>query len=394
MEAPSKQDPAARSDPRVRLRGFVVLGAGVLLSLFAMALARFPGVVERMYASGIGPPIARSLSLLTGWIPFSVAMALAAALVVWAAVEAVRGVRTIRKAGSRAGAWLLVAGLSRVAGVTGVLLLLFYPLWGFNYARAPLDVRLGMAAGERLDAMELVELSREAARRTNEAYMELHGVEDAGTPTDGLVDATSTSRALESGWGRLADALNMGPHAARRYGPVKTAGVTWLIDLLDIAGIYVPYTGEAHVSGAQPDLSLPAVAAHEQAHQRGIARENEATFAGILAAIHSDDPMARYSGWARALRSLQADLRRVDPTAWAQEIRPALHPGVVRDWQDYIDYLVESRSAASPIVEATNDAYLRAHGVPGGIASYDRVTTLLLEWAHRHGGGLVLRETF
>ncbi|MDX1495451.1 MAG: DUF3810 family protein, partial [Longimicrobiales bacterium] len=198
---------------------------------------------------------------------------------------------------------------------------------------------------------------------------------------------------LETGWRRVADDLDMGSHATRRYGPVKTVGATWLIDLLDIAGIYVPYTGEAHASGAQPDLSFPAVAAHEQAHQRGIARENEATFAGIVAAIHSDDPLARYSGWARALRSLQADLSRVDRRAWTREIRPILHPGVVRDWQDYIDYLTESRSAAAPIVEATNDAYLRAHGVPGGIASYDRVTTLLLEWARRHGGGLLLPGT-
>ncbi|NIR77793.1 MAG: DUF3810 domain-containing protein, partial [Gemmatimonadetes bacterium] len=77
---------------------------------------------------------------------------------------------------------------------------------------------------------------------------------------------------------------------------MKTLGVTGLIDFLDIAGVYIPFTGEANVSGAQPDLSFPAVAAHEQAHQRGIARENEATFAGVLAAIHADDPLVRYSG--------------------------------------------------------------------------------------------------
>ncbi|NNF11956.1 MAG: DUF3810 family protein, partial [Gemmatimonadetes bacterium] len=155
--------------------------------------------------------------------------------------------------------------------------------------------------------------------------------------------------------------------------------------------IYVPYTGEAHASGAQPDLSFPAVTAHEQAHQRGLARENEATFAGALAAIHADDPLARYSGWARVLRALQADLTRVDRSEWVS-LRGELVPGVLRDWQDYIDYLLDSRSVAAPIVEATNDAYLRAHGVPGGIESYDRVTTLFLEWARSHDGDLRLSE--
>lgn len=367
----------------------MLLGLGVALSLGAMALSRYPGVVEQVYAAEVGPRIARLLSVLTGWAPISVAMLLA---VVLAGAFALRWARTAARLRGADSSWPTALGeeANRLAGVIGVLLLLFYPLWGFNYARAPLDERLGMTAGDVLEPEALVALSRLAAARTNDAYMALHGgVDDLGEPTSGLVEAVATSRALEVGWARVAPALGLSPVATLPYGPVKTTGVTWLVDALDIAGIYVPYTGEAHASGAQPDLSFPAVAAHEQAHQRGLARENEATFAGVLAAIHSDDPMARYSGWARVLRALQADLSRIDRNAWT-ELRGELSPGVIRDWQDYIDYLLDSRSAAAPIVEATNDAYLRAHGVPGGIQSYDRVTTLLLEWSRRHGGDLLV----
>lgn len=355
-----------------------------------MVLARFPGVVEEVYADGVGPTIAWILSRATGWIPFSVGAFLGLALAVYAATRAVRGIRRIRS--DEPLRRVLYDGAEWTSGLVGALLLLFYPLWGLNYARAPLDARLEMTVDERIDAVELVTLTTVAARRTNEAYRTLHGGrEDVGRPTSGFVDRVGTSRALEAGWGRMAEPLALSPVAVRRYGPVKTLGVTTLIDLLDIAGLYIPYTGEANVSGAQPDLSFPAVAAHEQAHQRGIARENAATFAGVLAAIHSEEPMVRYSGWARILRSLQTDLIRVDREAWTG-IRSLLHAGVVRDWRDYFEYLRESRSVAAPIVEATNDAYLRAHGVPGGIESYGRVTTLLLEWARRNEGRLRLEE--
>lgn len=358
------------------------------VAVVAMILARFPGLVEAWYARTLGPPVARGLSLLTGWIPFSVAALLVALLVGALAHRSVRGLRRLR-----AGAPLprvVLAGLDRVAGLTGALLLLFYPLWGLNYARAPIDERLGIVSDQTIDRDELVALTRLAAQRTSAAYREIHdGSSDAGAPTSGLAHPVATSRALEVGWRRVADALAMGETAEGRYGPVKTLGVTSLIDALDVAGIYVPFTGEANVSAAQPDLSFPAVAAHEQAHQRGVARENEATFAGLLAAVHADDPLSRYSGWARILRTLRQDLVRVDPEAW-QEIGGALLPGVLRDWRDYNDYLRESRSPAGAVATAANDAYLRAHGVPGGVESYGRVTTLLLQWARLHGGDLIL----
>lgn len=349
-----------------------------------MLLSRFPGAVERAYASGVGPVVARWLSLLTGWAPVSIGVLLLVGLAGAAVWKGALGVRRIRSGEPVRG--VVVDGADWVSGVVGTLLIVFYAVWGLNYARAPLGARLGLAAERTVDVGELAELTALAVERTNEAYLRLHGGrDDVGAPTDALEGPEAMSRALEVGWGRVAPELGLGPTATKPYGPVKTLGATRLLDFLDIAGVYVPFTGEAHVSAAQPDLSFPAVAGHEQAHQRGIARENEATFAGVLAAIHSDDPLARYSGWARILRALQADLSRADRDAW-REVSASLAPGVLRDWRDYIEWLRESRSAAAPIVSATNDAYLRAHGVPGGVDSYGRVTTLLLEWSRRHDG--------
>jgi len=368
-----------------RYTGARLLVAGLAMSAIAMLLARVPGVVEGAYASGIGPAIARALSRLTGFAPVSIGALTLVALGVWLASSGARGLILIRS-GSSTWRAASIRGANRLAGIVGALLLLFYPLWGFNYARAPLDARLGMDDLEAVDPVHLRRLTDRVARETGRAYRVLHGgVADAGNPTTRTASVAEISHALEIGWRRAGGALGMSPTAKQRYGPAKSLGVTHVLDFLGVVGVYLPFTGEAHVSSAQPALSLPAVVAHEQAHQRGIARENEASFVGAVVAIHSEDPLLRYSGWARILRALQRDLVRTDRGAWA-EIRGSLEPGVIRDWQHYLEWLRDSRSAAAPLVEATNDAYLRAHAVPGGIESYNRVATLLLKWDTRYGG--------
>lgn len=371
------------------MRAAILLIAGLLISALSLVLARFPGAAERAYGSAVGPLLSRALSLATGWVPVSVAWLLLLGLVAWAGWRAVAGLARIR-AGDTGLVTATLSGLGWVAGVTGVLLIAFYLFWGLNYARAPLDQRVGMEALEEPDAGELRALTQHAVDRANRSYRALHeGSEDIGEPTSFRFDPVVVSRELEAGWKRVGPALGLGPQAARRHGPVKTVGATWLLDALDLSGVYSPWTGEAHVSASLPSMVLPATAGHEQAHQRGIARENEATFAGSLAAIHSDDPYVIYSGWARIVRSLQRDMRRADPEAWDRAME-ALAPGVRRDWGDYVRWYEENRSVAGPAASAVNDRYLRAHAVPGGIRSYDRVTELLLAWARRNGGRLTV----
>jgi hypothetical protein len=371
------------------MRGLVLLLVGGLLAGIALVLTRFPGLVERLYGQTLGPWTARALSLVTGWSPVSVSWILLVGLVLWAAWRLWSGWSRIRTGdlGWSAAAW---GGASWIAGVAGILVIAFYLLWGFNYARAPVDDRLGLDSAGALDPDELRSLTVYSVRRVNEAYRALHdGSDDIGSATAVPFDPVAVSRDLEVGWRRVGPALGMSGVETRHYGPVKTVGATWLLDFFDLSGVYSPFTGEAHVSGSLPSMVLPATAGHEQGHQRGIARENEATFVGVLAALHADDPYVRYSGWARVVRALQRDLVRVDREAWDRAME-SLSAGVRRDWGDYVRWYEENRSAGGPVATAVNDTYLRAHGVPGGIQSYARVTTLLLQWARRHDGRLTV----
>lgn len=369
------------------MRGLILLIGGLITAGASMALARFPGAAERLYGQGPGVWIPRMLSLLTGWMPVSVSAVLVILLLAWAGGRGVRGWRTVRSGDRSAGA-ALRSGLAWSAGVAGVLAMSFYLFWGLNYARQPLGDRLELSMDPGESTEVLAALAVYAAARTNRAYLLLHGgTDDAGEPTAIPFRPAEVSSALETGWRRVADALELPGDASRSYGPVKTLGVTSLLDFLDLAGVYSPFTGEAHVSGSLPSMALPATAAHEQAHQRGIAREDEASFAGVLAAVHTDDPYTRYSGWARITRAVLRDLRRIDREAYDARLDELL-PGVRRDWGDYARWWQETRSVAGPAASAVNDTYLRAHAVPGGVASYARVTELLVAWYARNGGGL------
>ena len=371
------------------MRGLLLRVAGPAVAALSLVLARFPGVVERVYGAALGPWIARTLSILSGWSPVSLSLVGLLALLGWAGWRGTAGIGRIR-AGEIGTLLALQKGAAWTAGVVGVLLLAFYLFWGLNYARAPLDRRLYLATDRPPDPAALGDLAEYVVERTNLAYRTLHdGQEDVGQPTAGPVDARQVSEALAVGWGRVGEALGMAGYAHARYGPVKIRGTSWLLDGLDLLGVYSPFTGEAHVTDSPPAVVVPASVGHEQAHQRAIPRENEATFAGTLAAIHSDEALVRYSGWARVLRSVMRDLARADGTR-REALMERLHPGVRRDWADYARWYQENRSVAGPVASAVNDTYLRTHAVPGGIRSYSRDTTLFLEWWLRYDGRLTV----
>ena len=125
------------------------------------------------------------------------------------------------------------------------------------------------------------------------AYAEIHGGDDAGTPTR-FADRAAMEHALEEGWRRAAEATGLEDAVARRgYGPIKRPLIlSRALDWLGISGFYLPFTGEANVNRGIPDVTYPHTAAHEKSHQRGLNPEDEANFFGYLAAVSAPSSLA------------------------------------------------------------------------------------------------------
>jgi hypothetical protein len=150
-----------------------------------------------------------------------------------------------------------------------------------------------------------------------------------------------------------------------------------------ITGVYTFFTGEANLNVNFPDYTLPYTAAHELAHQRGIARENEANFIAFLVTDASDDPYIRYSGYLNLWEYVMNALYPLDGAGY-QEILGMLDARVLGELKAYSAFFDTYRDAAVANVSSTvNDAYLKLHGNEAGVESYGLVVDLAIAYRCR-----------
>jgi hypothetical protein len=157
----------------------------------------------------------------------------------------------------------------------------------------------------------------------------------------------------------------------------KPVVLSELLSRVGITGIYFPFTGEPNVNTTLPDVELPFSTAHEVAHQRGFAREDEANYVGYLACRLHPDADFRYSGLLAASHYTLAALHAVDPSA-ASRAHAARSPAVLRDEMAIRAWVDHYRGRASEVGHRVNDAYLKAQGQAEGVRSYGRMVDLLL----------------
>ncbi len=370
---------------RSRLR-LTIFATGVACYFLSIVAAWTPGLTDVAYGRWMGPLVARWLSLLTGVISISLAEVFVLGVILR---QLVGGSVAVVQVGRRQRHWTNAASaaLLRLAQDAGALLALFYVLWGFNYSRPSLQDRLGWTLGSDAPVEELVALTSQLVEASNAAYREIHGVADAGTPTTLPMDRRTLGVSLEQGWVIGRSDLGL-PLLSGHYGTAKTPLLTRWYEWLGIAGFYFPFTGEANLRAGIPAIDVPKMLGHEQAHQRGAAREAEANFWGYISSANAPDPYARYSAYVFAQLQLMSALRQADPNQFSQ-IVSAMLPGIRRDIEESRKYWVSFRGRGTKIGTKVNNAYLRSNRVTGGVRNYSMSLLLFIAYARAHGGRLV-----
>jgi hypothetical protein len=363
--APGIAPTPAREGER-RGRWPLLVRAGIALvaaaALLQQAAARDPALVERAYSRGVYPGVASALAALSDTAPFGLAEWLAAAALVWLAV------RLRRAARGRATRGALVARLLALAGWVWFAFLL---AWGLNYQRLPLAASAGLDT-RAPSVGELAALCESLVGEANQLRI--------GLPED----AQGVMRLRDGRAGALKRAARGSAALRRAYpwlgaegaGP-KAFAASPLFAYLGITGMFVPFSGEAHVNATLPDPELPFVAAHELAHRQGYAREDEANFLGYAACRLHPDQDVRYSGTLAASVYALGALAAADRTAYAR-IAAERSAAVGRDLAALDAWSRRYRSVVSEMARAVNHTYLRAQGQPEGVASYGRMVDLLI----------------
>jgi hypothetical protein len=166
---------------------------------------------------------------------------------------------------------------------------------------------------------------------------------------------------------------------------VKPVVMSVGMSYLHITGVYTFFTGEANINVDFPDYTIPYTAAHELAHQRGIAREEEANFAAFLVCMASDDPYIRYSGLVNLYEYVISALGRADATM-ASQVRGRLHGDVMLELRAYAEFYKKyQKSTVGAVSNAVNNSYLQSQGSVG-VKSYGMVVDLAVAYFSAQSG--------
>ena len=363
--APEEEEPVIRRKlPKIC---FVLFGAaGVALTVYLISLAS-PGFADWFCRYPAGA-VRAALAYLTSAIPFSFAEFLIILLPVIFVYVVAFGIRKYVDSWRNAGVFAL-----SVLSVASVFFTLFVFTLGAGYRGTTLDAKLDIER-KKVSADELKQTAQILVDRLNAEREK----------TDYLSDGFSVMPySYEELNRRLNDAYRT---AAREYSfiqsfrsRVKPVMLSEPWTYTHITGVYTYFTGESNLNVNMPSYTLPFTEAHEMAHQRGIAREDEANFVAFLVCISSDDPYIRYSGYLNMFEYIASPLYSADADAY-RALWSSLDPDIRGEMTAYNKFFEKYRkNVAATVSSAINDTYLKSQGTVGE-KSYGLVVDLAVAY--------------
>ena len=278
--------------------------AGALAALTLFWAARSSRAAMDWWVESVSMPVKRALGAVCDPLPFSVCEAGATLLILGAVGLLVRAIwRAAHGQPAALGAFGLHLAVLLLWGYAGVC-----ALWGTQYYAASFAEKAGMETAP-VSAAQLEAVTRYFGRQVaacadsvprDEAGRFAVSREDIMADTAGLYDGLTGRWAFLEGPDRRA----------------KPAFYSKLMSAWGFTGYLCPLTGESTLNVDCPEVFLPVTIAHEYAHQRGVAAEQEANFVGIMASIASGRPAYVYSGWLYGYQHLSNALYRPRRPAW------------------------------------------------------------------------------
>ncbi len=322
------------------------------------------------FNANISPIIRIALAKLTGWIPFSLTELLLLLLPLIIAVIVYIGVKRYSASWRNIGVFCLTV-LTVAAYVFSAFTLAFVPA----YRGSTLDVKMGLDK-QPVSAEELYYTSQTVVDKIKTLESDI-----------GFSEADDFS-VMPYGYDELNDKLiEAYDSVSEKYdfiqsfdSNVKRVMLSEPMTYTHISGVYTFFTGEANINTNFPDYTLPFTAAHELAHQRGIAREDEANFVAFLVCIESSDKYIQYSGYLNMYEYLAGPLSRANSQYYSL-IYGQLPENVRLEMRAYSKFFEKYReNVAEKVSETVNNTFLNANGVEEGTKSYGMVVDLAVAY--------------
>ena len=338
-----------------------------------------PYLVEKIYSRGVYKVISQVLSLIAGWIPFSLIEFVIIIFVLFAIALVIRGVAKLVKSSSGRGR-IILNYILNVFAFASILYFIFVITFDINYQRLPFSRIAGMDV-RPATVDELYNVCEGLAEHAND--LRLRVKEDSEGIMKLSDSLTDTFKNASKGY---TAAAGIYPELGGIYSRPKGVVLSRVLTLLAFQGIHSPITQEANINIEISDCMIPSTACHEMAHQRGFAREDEANYIAYLTCSKNPDIDFQYSGELLALIYSMNALYDADREKFT-EIHKRYNPGIVRDLSADAKFWQKFKGPVGNISSTLNDAYLKANKQPEGVKSYGRMVDLLIAQYRKEGPG-------
>ena len=350
---------------------FKIVGWTFLASFVIYLVSRFVPAFAEFWTKYPAHWIRFILAKITGWFPFSLAECLLVCIPVFTLAYIIASSVSSRRDGSDRNFYRWVRPMLILVMV---LLLLFFAAFGPAYGRYTLSKNLGLEQA----AVSADELFDTALSVSSGAIDVLDNVKfDSSGASIMPYDYNTLVEKVNDAFEKHAEKAEYISHFD---STPKAIALSEPMTYTHISGVYTFMTGEANINTNYPDFLMPFTMAHEMAHQRGIAREDEANFVAFLVCIGSNDDYIRYSGYANMANYLNSALSKADKDKYRTFYLNYLPEELQKEFIAYSDFFDKYRdSVAADISGAINDAYLQANNT-AGTASYGLVVDLAVAY--------------
>ncbi len=341
-----------------------------LALLLRVVFGYWPAACEYLYSRGLFFGVRLGVDYTLGWLPFATVYLLFGYFCYQIVIKVSFVIQTYPKLKVWGLLQLFLLFLSRLLSKT-VFFFLF--LWGFNYARIPIETQFNLVAAP----LDINQLRQEAiwAQRQAIATRILISNADEKALNDSHFNMDMETE-LRGALAAVLEAKNIPAFGRPRLRRLRPDG---LLLGFSASGVYIPFTAEAHVENALHCSQIPFTIAHELAHAYGWGDEAVCNFLGLLACLRTDAPVLRYAGYLAYWRYAMGELKRLDNDFY-KELRAQIPAGMAADLSETYAALNKYPSFFSTFQKTAYDAYLKSQGVKEGVQSYDRVVLLVAAW--------------
>lgn len=351
----------------------VILVLSFLLIYINITLSKFPKIIDKFYSNGCNKFLRENLNKTTSILPFSLAEILILVFFIFLIIQIIRFIKSLI---SKDDENKKPFQIFKTTALTLIIIYSFFLVfWGFNYNKS--DILDGLTDDTVLPTYknsDLINLCESLISDAN--HLREHLNEDDNKVFESKKTLSELSLDLKKGYKNISNEF---PFLDGFYANPKKAISSELMSYMGISGFYFPYTGEININMNNSDFMIPSTLAHEIAHQKGIAKEDEANFLAYLTCINHPEDEIKYSGIMLALIHSMNELYEQDKESYIKLV-DKYSLKVSTDLKSHYELWSSYSGQLDDLFTKYNNLFLASNGQSEGVKSYSKMVDLVIKY--------------